>query len=98
GVLLKLQEQPFQTLCALLEHPGKIVTGEHLRQQLWADGTFVDLEHGLNTAIKKIRDVLSDDAETLRHIETTRRKDTVELLPHNTRLRHEEVGCACLSV
>ena len=74
GIHLKLQEQPFRILCALLEHPGELVTREQLRQQLWAEGTFVDFEHGLNTAVKKIRDVLSDDADTPRYIETIPRR------------------------
>lgn len=74
GVRLKLQDQPFHILCALLEHPGELVSRERLRRQLWPEGTFVDFEHGLNTAIKKIRDVLSDDAEAPRYIETIPRK------------------------
>jgi DNA-binding winged helix-turn-helix (wHTH) protein/Tol biopolymer transport system component len=74
GIHLKLQDQPFRILCALLEHPGELVTREQLRFQLWPEGTFVDFEHGLNTAIKKIRDVLSDDADTPRYIETISRK------------------------
>src|SRR5579864_1098183 len=74
GVRLKLQDQPFQILCTLLDHPGELVSREQLRQQLWPEGTFVDFEHGLNTAIKKIRDVLSDDADTPRYIETVPRK------------------------
>ena len=74
GVHLKLQDQPFHILCALLEHPGELVTREQLRQQLWPEGTFVDFEHGLNTAIKKIRDVLGDDADIPRYIETIPRK------------------------
>lgn len=74
GLRLKLQEQPFQVLCLLLEHPGEIVAREELRQQLWPEGTFVDFEHGLNTAIKKIRDVLGDDPDLPRYIETVPRK------------------------
>ena len=74
GVRLKLQDQPFQILRTLLEHPGELVSREELRQRLWPQGTFVDFEHGLNTAIKKIRDVLGDDAETPRYIETIPRK------------------------
>ena len=83
GVHLKLQEQPFQILCALLGHPGEIVTREQLRQQLWPEGTFVDFEHGLNTAIKKIRDVLNDDADTPRYIETIPRKGYRFIAPLN---------------
>lgn len=52
GVRLKLQDQPFQILGTLLEHSGELVSREHLRQQLWPEGTFVDFEHGLNTAVK----------------------------------------------
>lgn len=83
GVRLKLQDQPFQILRTLLEHPGETVSREELRQQLWPQGTFVDFEHGLNTAIKKIRDVLSDDAETPRYIETIPRKGYRFLVPVN---------------
>ncbi len=74
GVRLKLQDQPFHILCALLEHPGELIPREQLRQQLWPEGTFVDFEHGLNTAVKKIRDVLGDDADIPRYIETIPRK------------------------
>lgn len=83
GVRLKLQDQPFQILRTLLEHPGETVSREELRQQLWPEGTFVDFEHGLNTAIKKIRDVLSDDAEIPRFIETIPRKGYRFLSPVN---------------
>ena len=74
GIHLKLQDQPFQVLCTLLDHPGELVTRDQLQQQLWPDGTFVDFEHGLNTAIKKLRDVLNDDADNPRYIETIPRK------------------------
>ena len=83
GVRLKLQDQPFHILRTLLEHPGELVTREQLRQQLWREGTFVDFEHGLNTAIKKIRDVLGDDADTPRYIETVPRKGYRFLVPAN---------------
>jgi len=81
GVRLKLQDQPFRILCALLEHPGELITREQLRRQLWPEGTFVDFEHGLNTAVKKIRDVLSDDADTPRYIETIPRRGYRFLAP-----------------
>src|SRR5271169_1635824 len=83
GLHLKLQDQPFHILCTLLEHPGELVTREQLRQQLWPEGTFVDFEHGLNTAIKKIRDVLNDDADTPRYIETIPRKGYRFIAPLN---------------
>jgi len=74
GVRLKLQGQPFQVLCVLLERPGEIITREELREKLWSADTFVDFDVGLNTAIKKVRDVLDDSAETPRFIETIPRR------------------------
>jgi len=62
GINLKLSGQPFQVLTILLEHPGGIVTREELRKRLWPD-TFVDVEHNLNTAINKIREVLGDSSD-----------------------------------
>ena len=56
GVKLKLQEQPFQILCMLVEHPGEVVTREELRSRLWPADTFVDFDHSLNAAIKRLRD------------------------------------------
>lgn len=70
GNRLKLQLQPFQVLVALLERPQDVVTREELRQRLWPEDTFVDFDHGLNTAVAKLRDVLGDSASTPRYIET----------------------------
>lgn len=70
GLKVKLQEQPFQVLMVLLERPGEVVTREELRQRLWPDNTFVDFDHGLNTAINKLRDTLGDKAANPRFIET----------------------------
>ncbi len=67
---LKLQGQPIQILQILLERPGEVVTREELRQRLWSSDTFVDFDHSLNTAIKKLRQALGDDAETPQYIET----------------------------
>ncbi|HEY6946675.1 MAG TPA: winged helix-turn-helix domain-containing protein [Candidatus Acidoferrum sp.] len=74
GIRLKLQDQPFQVLALLLEHPGDVVTREELRQKLWPADTFVDFDNGLNSAIKKLRDVLSDSADEPRYIETLPRR------------------------
>jgi eukaryotic-like serine/threonine-protein kinase len=74
GIRLKLQDQPFQVLVLLLEHPGDVVTREELRQKLWSADTFVDFDTGLNSAIKKLRDVLGDSAEEPRYIETLPRR------------------------
>jgi cholera toxin transcriptional activator len=70
GIRLKLQLQPFQVLIALLEKPGEVVTREELRQRLWPEDTFVDFDHGLNTAMAKLRDVLGDSASKPRYVET----------------------------
>src|SRR5260370_38136940 len=60
GVKLKLQEQPFQVLCLLLEHPGELVSREELRNRLWRADTFVDFDHELNAAIKRLRNALCE--------------------------------------
>ena len=74
GIRLKLQDQPFQVLALLLERAGDVVTREELHQKLWAADTFVDFDTGLNSAIKKLRDVLADSAEEPRYIETLPRR------------------------
>jgi Tol biopolymer transport system component/DNA-binding winged helix-turn-helix (wHTH) protein len=73
GVRLKLTGQPFQVLAILLEQPGQVVTREELQKRLWPD-TFVDVDHNLNTAINKIREVLGDVAENPRFVETLPRR------------------------
>jgi TolB-like protein/DNA-binding winged helix-turn-helix (wHTH) protein/Flp pilus assembly protein TadD len=70
GDKIKLQERPFQILAALVERPGEVVTREEIRQKLWPTDTFVDFEHSTNTAVKKLREALGDDAENPRFIET----------------------------
>jgi TolB-like protein/DNA-binding winged helix-turn-helix (wHTH) protein len=70
GIRVKVQQQPFQILALLLRRPGTVVTREELRAKLWPADTFVDFEHSLNSAIKKLRDVLGDDANNPRFIET----------------------------
>jgi TolB-like protein/DNA-binding winged helix-turn-helix (wHTH) protein/Tfp pilus assembly protein PilF len=74
GARLRMQEQPFQVLRMLLEHRGETVTREELKQRLWPADTFVDFDDGLNTAVKKIRDLLGDSAERPRYIETIPRR------------------------
>lgn len=70
GSRVKLQDQPLQILLAVLERPGEIVTREELRAKLWAANTFVDFDHGLNAAVKRLRDSLGDTAENPKYIET----------------------------
>jgi len=70
GVRIKLQDQPFQVLLILLEKPGEIVTREELRKRIWPSDTFVDFDGGVNNAVKRLREALSDRADTPRYIET----------------------------
>ena len=73
GLKIKLQDQPFQLLAALLERPGKLITREELRQHLWPADTFVDFDHSLNAAVRRLRDALGDDPDTPRFVETVPR-------------------------
>ena len=73
GVKLRLSEQPFQLLLALLERPGEVLTREELQKRLWPD-TFVDVDGSLNAAINKIREILGDSAENPRFVETVPRR------------------------
>ena len=70
GVRVKLHAQPFQVLVMLLERPAELVTREEMRQRLWGEGTFVDFDHGLNSAVNKIREALNDSAVRPRYVET----------------------------
>src|SRR5690349_14356751 len=70
GVRVALPPQPFEILLCLLMHPGEVATREQLRERIWSDGTFVDFERGLNSAITKLRRALSDSAENPRYVET----------------------------
>jgi DNA-binding winged helix-turn-helix (wHTH) protein len=74
GTRVKLQERPFQILGILLERPGEVVTREELRSRLWPDGTFVDFDHSISSAIRKLRDALCAPAATPRYIETVGRR------------------------
>lgn len=70
GRKIKIQVQPFHILAMLLEHPGEVLTREELRQRLWPADTFVDFDHSLNTAVKKLRQALGDDKQKPRFVET----------------------------
>jgi DNA-binding winged helix-turn-helix (wHTH) protein len=70
GRKIKLQIQPFQVLAMLLEQPGEVVTREEMQKRLWPADTFVDFDHSLNTAIKKLRQALGDDKNKPRYVET----------------------------
>jgi DNA-binding winged helix-turn-helix (wHTH) protein len=70
GRRIKLQIQPFQVLAMLLERPGDVVTREEMQKRLWPADTFVDFDHSVNTAIKKLRQALGDDKNKPRFVET----------------------------
>ena len=83
GSRIKLQEQPFRVLTLLLEHPGEVVSREELRNRLWPADTFVDFDHSLNAAIRRLRDALGDSAEDPKFVETVARRGYRFLAPVN---------------
>jgi cholera toxin transcriptional activator len=74
GIRIKLNAQPFQVLVMLLARPGELLTREEISRELWPDGTFVDSEHGVNSAINRIREALRDTASNPRFVETLARR------------------------
>ncbi len=74
GLRVKLNTQPFQLLLMLLDRPGQLLTREEISRELWPDGTFVDYEHGVNSAINRIREALGDTAASPRFLETLARR------------------------
>jgi DNA-binding winged helix-turn-helix (wHTH) protein len=81
GLRVKLHAQPFQILTMLLERPDDILTREEIARVLWPDGTFVDFEHGVNSAINRLRDTLGDKASNPRFVETLARRGYRWLAP-----------------
>ena len=74
GILIKLNAQPFQVLLMLLSRPGQLLTREEISRELWSDGTFVDEEHGVNSAVNRIREALGDSAGNSRFVQTLARR------------------------
>src|SRR6516164_5713410 len=74
GRKVLLQEQPFQVLKMLLDHPGEVVTREEIRKKLWPNDTIVEFDHSINAAIKKLRLALGDSAEEPKYVETVARR------------------------
>ena len=70
GIRIRLEGQPLAILRMLLDRPGKLVTREDLQKTLWPANTFVDFEHSLNAAIKRLRGALNDSANAPRYVET----------------------------
>jgi DNA-binding winged helix-turn-helix (wHTH) protein len=71
---VKLDGQLIQILTLLLERPGELLTHEEIRTRLWPDGTVVEFESGIKTALRKLRQALGDDAEAPRYIENLPRR------------------------
>jgi DNA-binding winged helix-turn-helix (wHTH) protein/Tol biopolymer transport system component len=74
GTPVKLQEQPFRILALLLEAPGEVLSRDDLRKRIWPEGTFVEFDGSLNTALMKLRSALNDNAENPVFIETVPRR------------------------
>jgi DNA-binding winged helix-turn-helix (wHTH) protein len=74
GIRVKLNAQPFQVLLMLMDRPGQLLSREQISRELWPDGTFVDYEHGVNSAVNRIREALGDTAGSPRFIETLARR------------------------
>jgi DNA-binding winged helix-turn-helix (wHTH) protein/Tol biopolymer transport system component len=85
GRLLHLQDQPFRILSLLLERSGELVSREEIRQKLWPDGTFVDFDEGIDTALKKLRHALGDSADNPIFVETVPRRGYRFIAP----IRHQ---------
>ena len=78
---IPLQQQPFQILVLLLEHAGEMVTRDEIRERLWSSDTIVEFEHGVATALKKLRQALGDHASRPRYVETLTRRGYRWLVP-----------------
>jgi cholera toxin transcriptional activator len=74
GIRIRVNVQPFQVLLMLLRRPGEVLTREEISRELWPGGTFVDYEHGVNSAVNRIREALGDSAKNPRFIETLARR------------------------
>ena len=81
GTTQRLADQPLALLIALLERPGELITRDELRLRLWPDGTFVDFDHGLNSAVNRLREALHDTANSPRFVETVPRRGYRLLVP-----------------
>src|SRR5262249_46853168 len=74
GVRIRFQEQPLQILLMLLANPGEAVLREEIQQKLWPNDTVVEFDHGINSAIKRLRTALGDSPENPRYVETLARR------------------------
>ena len=98
GIRIRLQDQPFEILAMMLDRPGEVVTRDELRRRLWPDGTFVDFEHSLNAAVKRLRAALGDDADNPRFVETLHRRGYRFIAPVAAPHNGEEAGASCTTL
>lgn len=80
GLKIKLQEQLFRILVMLLERPGDLVTREEVRKKLWPNDTIVEFDHGIGTAINKLRQALGDGAENPRYLRNGENPDEIHVV------------------
>ncbi len=92
GVRIKVQQQPFKVLQALLEHPGELVTREQLHDRIWPNASYGDFDQAVNVAVAKLRTALGDSADNPRFIETVPRRGYRFIAPV-----HKEGGTAEVS-
>ena len=97
GLRIALQEQPLRILTALLERPNEVVGREELCQRLWPEGTYVDFEHSLNAAVRRLRVTLGDDAEVPRFIETVHKRGYRFLALNRASMRGAEASPATIA-
>jgi cholera toxin transcriptional activator len=90
GIRIKLNAQPFQVLLMLLERAGEVLTREEIARTLWSDGTFVDYDHGVNSAVNRIREALGDTASSPRYVETLARRGYRFVAPVESLTQPEE--------
>jgi TolB-like protein/DNA-binding winged helix-turn-helix (wHTH) protein/Tfp pilus assembly protein PilF len=97
GLKIKLQDQPFRLLVLLVGRAGDVVTREEVREKLWPADTYVDFDHSLNTAVRKLREALGDSAESPRYVETLARRGYRFIAPV-VRRRTAEVAPAMVDI
>lgn len=81
GVRIRLQDQPFRLLLLLMRRGGRVVSREELRGELWPEGTFVDFDHGINSAMQKLRCALNDSTSNPRFVRTVPRRGYIFIAP-----------------
>src|SRR5579864_3366843 len=92
GVRIKVQQQPFKVLQALLERPGELVTREQLHDRIWSGASYGDFDQAVNVAVAKLRTALGDSADNPRFIETVPRRGYRFIAPVNTEIHQERIS------